>query len=446
MIFIQMVNFIKQQRIFLSVFFAFSAEIAMLSFWRGNFGSHKSAVVFFLASMTIGFLGLWLSFQKSNLSHSLLVFPPNKRVKGRSRRTTYVYIFLIAIFCFIAYRLLSSIFESSPIQAEQSDIIPQTQVLTQRFLQHQFPYQTIPFKGYDLFPTYQPLQWMPFTIAEKTDMDYRKLALVLLLLAIMASAFFLRNKDLSGQQLLCLGVLPFLPILMIAVFEPSIYERTLENLIAAYYFTLCIALFSRSVLFVGLALICCLLSRYSIILWVPLFLFMLYCSGERKKAAGLVLICTIGIVLIYILPFFSHDNTIFLKGYNYHAKAALGEWQGQWWQQPNQKPFQLFRGIGFAGMFYDYYKGSLEEKLKAFQLLHLSLSAATCILLGIFFWFKRHSVSFVIFALASLKIYLSVFYHFIQIPYDYLYMTLIYTSIPILWLSIKPKMREIQNR
>ena len=437
-------NFIKKHRIFLVALLAFFAEIAMLTFLRNKFGPHASAVLFFIASLVIGFVGFKLSFQKANLFHPLPSFPLNERAKKNTSQPAYTYLFL-ALLCFLTYSLLSSIFDSSPILPEQSDIIPQTQVLTQRFLNHQFPYQTISFVGYDLFPTYQPLQWMPFTIAEAAGMDYRKLALVVLLLSIIVASVFLRKKSLSVAQLLLVCALPFLPVLLIAN-ETTIYERTLENLVVAYYLILCFALFSRSVFFVGIALVFCLLSRYSIILWIPLFLFMLYSSGERKKAGALILICAAGVLLIYVLPFFSQDNTIFQKGYLYHTKAALGEWQGQGWQQPGEKPFQLFRGIGFAAFFYDYYNGSLEEKLKAFQILHLLLCIATCILLGIFFQLKRHKVTFAIFALASLKIYLSVFYHFIQIPYDYLFLTLIYTSIPILWLAIKPTEQVIENR
>lgn len=173
---------------------------------------------------------------------------------------------------------------------------------------------------------------------------------------------------------------------------------------------------------------------------------MLYFSGQRKKAGHIIIICAAGILLLYILPFFINDTGIFVKGYEYHTKAALSEWQGQSWQQPGEKPYQLFTGIGFAGMFYDYYKGSVEEKLRAFQILHVVLCAAIVLFSAIFFFIKRHKVLFTAFALGTLKIYLSVFYHFIQIPYDYLYLTLIYVSIPVVWLSMKPQQHETSHQ
>lgn len=130
-----------------------------------------------------------------------------------------------------------------------------------------------------------------------------------------------------------------------------------------------------------------------------------------------------------------------MKGYAYHTKAAIEEWKGQSWQLPGEKPFQLFWGIGFAGIFYDYYSGSAAQKLKAFQLVHLSTSLLRVLALAVFFRIKRKLLSDKIFSLASLKIYLAVFYHFAQIPYDYLFTTPIFVSIPIIWLALEHRIR-----
>ena len=358
-------------------------------------------------------------------------------MSGQTALSRVISVTLTVIMLILSYWLFSKIIMAHPVDVHRSDIIPQTQVLVHRSLHHEFPYKTIPDWGYDLFPTYQPMQWLPFAIAEFFHFDYRLLAFWLLMTVSLLFIFFAGKKNINGFQSLVIPLLVFMPVIFIAIYQPSVYEVSLENLIAAYYLLLCMAIFPGSFIFIGGALLLCILSRYSLVLWVPLFLFILCFSGEKRKALQIIIFCFIGILLIYVIPFLLKDGSIFIKGYHYHTQAALNEWKGQSWQQPGEKPFQLFRGLGFAGLFYDHYKGTIEEKLNAYRLLHLFLSAGSVIALGILFYFKRKTVSYKVFALAGLKIYLAVFYHFIQIPYDYLYVTLIYISIPIVWLSLK---------
>jgi hypothetical protein len=435
-VFVSVIKTVWSYRYFLVLLLGFLTEIVLLTCWRNQFGSHKTAVVFFLASLSIGVAALQLSIRHSDLFQEGFFSRPTKVEKSRTSRKPLGVVGFAAMLGIVTYAWLSPLFAAGPVSVEQSDIIPQTQVLVQRFLQGQAPYQWIDFGTYSLFPTYQPMQWLPYTLAELAGIDYRKLALLVLLLATVLFAFFLRNTSLPSRSQFFLAVLPFLPIGMVAVYEPSIYTHTLENLVVAYYFLFCMVLGLRSMLLAAAAMVCCLLSRYAIVVWVPLFLWMLAFSSGRKKTQTFILLCATGIFLLYGLPFLSQDSQLLTKGFHYHTQAALGEWKGQAWQQAHEKPFQLFRGIGFAGIFYDYYNGSLEEKLNAFQWLHRLLCAATCVLLAIYFFIVRKRVAVQLFALASLKIYLAIFYHFIQIPYDYLFLTLLYSSVPLLVFSM----------
>jgi len=60
-------KFIRQYNLFFIALLAFVVETGMLSFWRNKFGAYASPGIFFLASITVGLVGLKLSFQKAGI-------------------------------------------------------------------------------------------------------------------------------------------------------------------------------------------------------------------------------------------------------------------------------------------------------------------------------------------------------------------------------------------
>lgn len=129
----------------------------------------------------------------------------------------------------------------------------------------------------------------------------------------------------------------------------------------------------------------------------------------------------------------------FSNAHKAYHDAAVGEWSGQAWQQPGEKPYQLFRGIGFAGWLYEVIPGDVVTKVNIAQKIHLLLSCLVSLLLGIFYYVYREKLNYRVFLLGSLKVYLAVFYNFIQVPYNYLFLSMIFVSLPILAVAmIKP--------
>lgn len=418
-----MQRFFKTYRYSVLVSICMFLELALFTFWRDKLGAHRSALLFFLSSLSVGLIGLRLAFRQDEEVH-----------RAKWKRWP---VLLTALIACAVFAMIASIIQHNPVNLADSDVIPQTQVLTQRMMRHEYPYHAIPFTGYDLFPTYLPLQWLPYLPAEMMHLDYRLLALIVLLFALVLGMGLMQRHQLNAGQRLIIGITPLIVLAVVSRSAPLIFVRSLETMIAAYYVLLCLALLSRKPGFIALMIVCCLMSRYAVVLWVPLILFM-YLIGKGWRPAGLLTALILaGVLAVYVIPFFIHDPSIFLKSYQYHSQAALAEWKGQAWQAAGEKPYQLFRGFGLAGLFYDYYPGLLAQKLKALQLCHLACSLGTVIMLGWIYFKKRSQVCFSIFALASLKIYLSVFYHFIQIPYDYLFLTLIMTSVPVLAIALR---------
>ena len=80
-------------------------------------------------------------------------------------------------------------------------------------------------------------------------------------------------------------------------------------------------------------------------------------SDRRRlfKELGLVLLL---IGAFYIIPFLLKDPSIFINGNSSYDVAALGEWDGQSWQAPGDRPLQLFQGLGFASWAYNSFSGT----------------------------------------------------------------------------------------
>ena len=120
---------------------------------------------------------------------------------------------------------------------------------------------------------------------------------------------------------------------------------------------------------------------------------------------------------IYVIPFLSHDWTIFTHALAEYKIATLGEWSHG---DDSGLPPQLFNGVGAASWFYTHGSGTLGEKIAALQRTHVVACVAVMALVAGLYYRFRHRLPYQIAALLGLKLYLTVFYTFLQIPYLYL--------------------------
>jgi hypothetical protein len=158
---------------------------------------------------------------------------------------------------------------------------------------------------------------------------------------------------------------------------------------------------------------------------------------EAKRNIIIILSLTLlASFLIYYVPFLSHDRTILRKGYSYYTTCALGEWN--LWQDQGDKPYHLFRGVGFACYFYDFLDGDVENRLRVLQSVHLIISILSVFILGFLYITLKTQVDYKLYLLFSLKIYLTFFYNFIQVPYTYLFMVPVFISLVILLVIFAP--------
>ena len=354
----------------------------------------------------------------------------NQNAPLASRKTGAI----MAALCLLAISIITvnagNIMTKIPVSLSSSDIIPTVQELCTRYLDGSFVYEPIEKFGYHLPVTYLPMQWMPYLIAEKGHFDYRWIALGIWLLASLIVLIRSYRSSSLVVQLLAPAALA-LSYFYICYYNDTMIGHTIEIMVAGYYMLLICSLNSSNAIFRGLVIGICLMSRYSLLLWLPLAAAVVWWAEPRKYFWQTVISIIVFIGIIYVIPFLSKDWGSFYRGYKYYDRSALGEWQHI--NPLTNKPYHLYGGHGIAYKFYEIGDLPITERLKWLQKAHVICSLGVTALLGIWYWFHRKSIQHRIFLLGSCKIYLAVFLFFIQVPYLYLMIVGLFVSIAILF-------------
>lgn len=389
-----------------------------LSSWHGLWTLYLNPLILFLSAIIPGFLLISYSAKTPD------------DFKSDSRKFKIVAA-VLCVFCIaICYFFFTAILipTSSVLHVERySDVIPQLHALNERLLAGEFPYQQIEFYGYALYPTYLPLQWLPYSIAELFSFDYRLISFFALMIALSVFVFQILKSQTPNAFKYIWILIPFAAYLMLMLYNEYDFQYSVESLIAAYYILLVLALMKKNIVCISAAIILCLLSRYSLVLWLPLLALVFYFENRKQLGRGLIIIIC-GVLIFYVIPFLLQDVSVFSNGFEYHTKAASAVWESSD-NAPGIKPEKLFSGYGFAGYFYDTLPGSVESRFNILRLTHFLFSMGSVILMAIYYFRKKATLQSVGFLIGSLQVYLVIFYTFIQIPYSYLFIVPFFTGM-----------------
>ncbi len=325
----------------------------------------------------------------------------------------------------------------------QSDIIPQIETLVHRFLSGEAPYNPIQFVGYKLYPTYLPMQWLPYIPCELAHKDYRWIPNLVMLAASVY--YFISKRKIEGDPVsrIFLPSWPLFIWIMLLLNDNDSFIFTVEGLIAGYYFFVAESTGKKSIWPLAIAISLCLFSRYSVIFWVPLCIAILAMAGQKKNAMIVAGTAAAFFVFVYWLPFLRVDPEIFLKGYRYHTFAAYNEWNNDFsW---NAGKIYLNNGLGFTSYAIAWFPGDLHSKLAIYKNLLFAMCLLTVGLLGLVFYRSRSKYDVSTYLLFSFKIYIAVFYAFIQIPYRYLFFTPLIITAALLGGAFMPRVKDNTN-
>ncbi|WP_088462879.1 hypothetical protein [Hymenobacter amundsenii] len=400
---------------------AFWLEIRFFVDLRGYYGPFWSPVLFYLVSAAL--CGCALMAQLDNPPGA----GPAPLERGRVLGS-----WLMALLGSVAVLYAQApVLAGHPINVHESDIVPILQNYVSRFRSGEVVYRYITNLPYPLFPNHLPLQWLPYVAADQLGIDYRWWSLGIgLLLGFGAYLAFLNGLRLRLLAFALLAVLPWGLLHYFIALDSGLYAQTVELTIVAYYCVLAASIFSRSALVQAAALVLCLLSRYSVLFWVPLFLWLLWRERGRGHALLVAALTLAGVVGIYVVPFLSKDWTIFFHALSEYKIATMGEWS-----RSAEGSGHLFGGLGFAVFFYEFGGGDLAARIALLQKAHILASVGAVALSAGAYWKLRFRLDYRTLALVSLGFYLSTFYAFIQIPYAYLTSLTLFVGMFVLALA-----------
>lgn len=395
-------------------------ENYILFFYSINRGSQwLNAVSYFVCSLLIGLLPIW-QFKGKQVMKSL----SNPKLKFW---LPVIFSFGLVLVFFI-YKD-NYLFKTIPIDPKLSDVIPTIQVLVERFLNREMVYKPIEQFGYHLSVTYLPLQWGVYIPAGYFHFDYRWVTFAIWSIGCLWLIIRCFRLNQPIYQAL-------IPLLLVGVYFLILYKRSgvvsyvVETMVAAYYIILIATLNQKNAILQGIGIVLCLLSRFSLVIWLPLWAFVLFISNNRKQLCITMVTVFALVMLLYVIPFLSKDWHSFFDALKTYSGAALGEWENNI-NYTIGKPYQLNAGTGIAFWFADHFHDNLPMGLKYLQRTGLLMYLVTVILLGVWYWKKKDKINMNIFLMASFKVYLTVFLFFIQVPYVYLMVVANFVSIAI---------------
>jgi hypothetical protein len=301
-----------------------------------------------------------------------------------------------------------------------SDVLPQLTTQMKRWQAGEFPYQPVDVGTHIAYPVYLPLHWLPTGLTS----DPRNGGYYLMALSVILAAFLLIRRTkahlLAILLALCLPAAVLWSFIRGGEFDLPV---SFELVIAAYYLVLAVGLKERHWGLIVLGTILCLLSRYTLVFWMPLMLILLWQTAGAKRALWSVGMVVTAVVLLYVWPFLLQAPEIFSEGLIYHNNAAISEWQG--FGEPPVS-YTMERGIHFALHLKQFYVADVATQVKVARIIQAAVMLA---LFGWGWWLNqryRHRIHAYDLALMMLYLVLIFFYAFGPLTYRY------YMVVPLL--------------
>ena len=407
-------------RYFYTGLFLFLAQ-TYLSF-RGvsHFGKYWNPVLLFAASLAVGYYWLRLLMQEKPAKN----LEPTLNADWR-RKSLGVFLGMFSML--LCYEELRKLFVKYSPPGKISDVLPQIEALYTRYFEGVFPYQPVDVDTHIAYPVYMPLHWMPIGISQFLQIDSRWSGYILLVVVAGIYGYFVfrQNRPLVVQ--IAATLLPSIALWGFILWGQADIPVSYELVIAAYYLVLAAGLVGRHIWWVTAGLILCLLSRYTLVFWLPLFAVLFWQNETLRRNATLWLTVAASILLLYFVPFLLEEPTILSQGIAYHNDAAIAEWKG--YGEPPVS-WTMEQGIHFAKHLRDVTGGDaghqvfVARTVQASAMLFLLFAG----LLGYRRW--RGRIHYFDFSLLMLYFFILFFYTFGPLTYRYyLIVTLLLSAV-----------------
>jgi hypothetical protein len=378
-----------------------------LTFWGVQyFGKDWSPVLLFVVSVGIAWCWLHLMLKKKAIGQQESTPSPNWQKQAFGA-------FVGMLGMGLCYEELRKLFVKFPLPTPISDVLPQIETLYTRFVNGEFPYQLVDMGHYAPYPVYMPLHWLPIGISHFFEMDIRWSGYALLVAAGGVSGWFVFKQNRPLFQSILAALLPSVVLWGYILWGEADIPVSYELVIAAYYLVLASGLNGRDLGWVTTGLILCVLSRYTLVFWLPLFAILLWQNTSIRNNASIWLSVAVSVILLYFIPFFLKDPTILSKGISYHNGAAVDEWRGY------SSFWTMEQGIHFARHIKAATSGDATHQVFVARVIQ---AGAMLFLLfaGLWSWRRwRGRINFYDLSLLMLYCFLWFFYFFGPLTYRY---------------------------
>ncbi len=318
-----------------------------------------------------------------------------------------------------------TLFAEFPDPASLSDVIPQLDTQYTRFMLGEQPYYPLPQFEWHPFPVYMPMHWLPLAIPYAMKIDVRWVGIICMAIANGFWGAFVWGKGSSIVQKTIVTLLPAIVLVGYLHYARLDIGISLETVIAAYYMILSIGLASKNIWLTTAGIILCLLSRYTLVFWLPLFAVLLWMNKPAKTSIIIWVSVIASILFIYIIPFYLKDPTILAKGVHYHNSCAIAEWEG--FGDPDY--LNTFGpGIYFAPYLKQLLPGTMEHRV------FLARGIQALLMIGLVVWGilyyrkRRKAMGFYDLSLVMLYLIVLTFYMFSPLLFKYYYIALLCIS------------------
>lgn len=322
---------------------------------------------------------------------------------------------LLLITGFLVYYVvwLAPIFKTWPVDKHMADMLPSILAACRRFLHGRTIYGPAPEVWPKSIIPYLPAMWIPFVPSEIFGYDARWTTVASVFIGIFIAllpALKKRRAMLTAPSLVG-GIALFFFLNYLLIKDLGFWTMTEEGLVAGLYLLLAFALLRNNYWWIGVAITCCLLSRYTFLFWLPAYFTYVFFAKRRGDFWKLFLSTGILVSLIFILPFFIWDPAYFLHipVTYFHADKFWADWR------LNEHHYYC---VGF----YKFFTVDQTGLMFKLEIITSFLSPALLILAAN--WLaKKYAVNERYIAFGSLKMCLLFFYGFLQMPYTYLFIT-----------------------
>jgi hypothetical protein len=306
-----------------------------------------------------------------------------------------------------------------------SDVITQLETLYDRFANGVFPYYPLEVYPWHPYPVYMPLNWFPVGLAKLLHCDVRWIGV--LFLAIAASIW--GGYSFRAQQNVIVKIvvllLPAIAMFTFLHWNSISISVSYEVLIAAYYLVLATGLAAKSLPLTVIGIITCILSRYTMVFWLPVFLYMLWLNTPKKTSFIVWGSIVLSVLLLYAIPFYFKDPSILTRGLAYHNHCYIDAWNGL--GNPEQST-AFDEGLNFSWFIREYTSGAMDHRVTIGRSIQLIIQLLV-ILSGIFLYRKwKDRVNFYDFALLVLFVQMLLFFMLSPQTYMYYYLPFMMVS------------------